>query len=95
MYYCELCDFSSKNRNNLESHHIVPKELKGSHKKFNRVILCGKCHSMIYVEGSKSGIHSIKNDDSIIIRGWFKSTIGDVLLVETQGVEEYIDRKNS
>ena len=95
MYYCQLCDFKTENRNNIESHHIVPKELKGSNKKFNRVMLCGKCHSMIYVDGSKSGIHSIKNEDSFIIKGWFSSTSGKVLLIENKGVEDFITRKNS
>jgi len=94
MYYCELCDYKTENRNNIEYHHIVPKELEGSDKLFNRVYLCPNHHKMVYIEDSKAGIHSIRNSDSIIIRGWFKSTTGDVLLTEAQGIEKYIDRKN-
>lgn len=94
MYYCELCDFKSPYRNNLENHHIVPKELNGSDKPFNRVFLCGKCHSKIYVKGSKSGIHSIKTPESIIIKGWFTSTNKQILIIESQNVEKYIIKKN-
>ena len=94
MYYCELCDFSTPNRNNVHKHHIIPKERKGSNKCFNRVILCPGCHSKIYVEESTSGPHSIKTLDSIIIKGWFKSTGGDILLIESQGIEKYIVKKN-
>jgi len=94
MYYCELCDFSSKNRNHIHKHHIIPKELKGCNKSFNTVIVCPRCHSMIYVEGSKSGIHSIKNDNSIIIKGWYKSTDGEILIIESLGNEKYIVKKN-
>lgn len=94
MYYCELCDFSTENRNNVHEHHIIPKELKGSNKSFNRVIICARCHSMIYVEGSTSGIHSIKNVDSIIIKGWFQSTDGNILIIESQSIEKYIVKKN-
>jgi hypothetical protein len=94
MYYCEICDFSTKNRNHIHEHHIIPKELKGCNKSFNTVILCSICHSMIYVEGSKSGIHSVKNDNSIIIKGWYKSTDGIILIIESQGIEKYIVKKN-
>ena len=69
MYYCELCDYQTKNRNNIEYHHIIPKELEGSDKLNNRVWLCPNHHKMIYVSGSKAGIHSIKNESSIIIKG--------------------------
>jgi len=94
MYYCELCDFSTKNRNNVHEHHIIPKELKGCNKSFNKVIICPKCHSMIYVEGSTSGPHSVKTTDSIIIKGCFKSTGGNILLIESQGIEKYMVKKN-
>jgi len=94
MYYCELCDYKTKNRNNIEIHHIVPKELNGSNKKSNKVYVCGTCHSKIYVNGSKSGAHSIKNTSSIVINGWFYSTTGAMLLIEKDGKEEWLVRKN-
>ena len=48
MYFCELCDYSTPNRNNIENHHIVPKELKGSDKQYNRVYLCPNHHRMLH-----------------------------------------------
>jgi hypothetical protein len=50
---------------------------------------------MIYVEESMFGIHSIKNNNSIIIKGLFKSTDGFVYLIESQGIEKYIVKKNT
>ena len=95
MYFCELCDYSTENRNYIEYHHIVPKELKGSDKPYNRIWLCPNHHKMVYVDGSQSGIHSIKNDDSIIIKGKLDSTGGKILVVESvKGIENYILIKN-
>lgn len=96
MYYCELCTYSTPNRNNIENHHIVPKELEGSDLNWNRIYLCPNCHKRVYIEGSTSGIHSIKNSDSIIIKGLFNSTDGKLYLIESmEGVEKYIVMKNS
>ena len=95
MYFCELCDYSTLNKQEMDFHHIVPKELEGSDNLFNRVWLCARCHRKVYVEGSMSGIHSTKNNDSIVIKGWFNSTEGKLLLIITpEGIEKYIDMKN-
>ncbi|MEM4261007.1 MAG: HNH endonuclease signature motif containing protein [Candidatus Woesearchaeota archaeon] len=95
MYFCEFCDYKTLNRNNIEYHHIIPKELNGVDNSYNRVYLCPNHHKMIYVDGSLNGIHSIKNSDSIIIKGQFNSTEGKLLLIEdSQGIEKYIVMKN-
>lgn len=96
MYFCELCDYQTENRSLIEYHHIVPKELEGSDNSFNRIYVCPNHHKTIYIDGSMSGIHSIKNNESIIIKGKFNSTEGKVLLIENiKGIETYITIKNS
>ena len=59
MYYCELCDYETEDRDRMNLHHIIPKSLKGSDKMSNRVFLCPNCHHRVYIFGSK-GIHGIK-----------------------------------
>jgi hypothetical protein len=89
MYYCTICNYKTKNRKEMDKHHIVPRELHGSNKPFNIVLLCRQCHSKVFVEDSSSGIHSIKSDGSITIIGWFKSTLDNVLLIEINGIKQY------
>lgn len=85
MYKCEFpdCKYVCDDRNQIHSHHIVPKELGGSDKSFNRISVCPNCHTRIYVEKSTSGMHSIRNKNSVVLKTWLLSTDGRVL--------EYID----
>lgn len=86
MYYCQFpgCLYFTEVRSQINYHHIKPVELDGSDKDFNRVYLCPNHHSKIYIPEAKSGVHSIKGEDSIILLGKLKSTGGTVI--------EYIDR---
>lgn len=85
MYYCQFpnCLYHTNIRSQINYHHIVPSELNGSDKDYNRIYLCPNHHSKIYVPLAKSGIHSIKGKDSIIIIRKLSSTIGTII--------EYID----
>jgi len=69
MYYCQLpcCNYSCANKAQIAIHHIIPKSLGGSNKKTNLLEVCPNCHSRIFVSGMKSGTHSVKNDNSIIV----------------------------
>jgi len=92
MYKCEFpdCGHSTEDRNQIHSHHIVPKELDGVNDDYNKISVCPNCHNRIYVEGTKSGIHSIKNKNSIILNGWLTSTNGKVLeYIDVDGEIEY------
>ena len=73
------CKYETDERNLIEYHHIIPIELNGINKDYNRLWLCPNHHKRIYIERAKSGVHSIKNKDSIIIKGKFLSTKGIVL----------------
>ena len=81
MYKCEFpnCDYVCESRSQIQIHHIVPKELGGSEQQSNKITLCPNCHTRVYVPDVKSGIHSIKADNSIIIKGWFASSAGRAL----------------
>jgi len=94
MYFCELCDFKTENRNNIEEHHIIPKELNGSNKPSNLIKVCGNCHAKIYIKESTFGIHSIKTSESILIKGWFQTTARPMLLIEKNDKEQWLVKKN-
>lgn len=85
-YFCELCDYSTVDRDRIHYHHIVPKSLKGTNKHHNRIYLCGNCHNKIFVTGSK-GIHGIKGTNPIIINSKLMSTSGLII--------EYIENEET
>lgn len=80
MFKCSFpnCDYETENRSQIHYHHIIPKELNGSDRPFNRVFFCPNCHNKVYIEGS-TGIHSVKRSNSIIIKGKLKSTDGTII----------------
>ena len=80
-YSCQFpnCSYSTDSRHQIHYHHIDPVELEGSNKKFNRIWLCPTHHSWVYIPESKSGIHSIKTDNSMVLLSWKQSTVGRVL----------------
>lgn len=80
-YSCEFpkCDYSTSHRSQVNYHHILPLELNGSDKEYNRIWLCPTHHTKIYVPESKSGMHSCKGRDSIVLIQWLSSTAGRVL----------------
>ena len=82
MYICELCGYKVKERYKIHSHHIVPVEMKGSDKGFNRIYLCPNCHNRIYIPESIRGNHSKRSEDSIIIRDLIQSTAGTLIEYE-------------
>jgi hypothetical protein len=79
-YNCKFpnCDYSTNHRSQINYHHIIPRELNGSDKDFNRIWLCPTHHTKIYIPHS-NGMHNIKGSDSIILVGWLSSTGGRVL----------------
>ena len=81
------CNYTTIHRSQIQYHHIVPRELNGSDKDYNRIWLCPTCHTKVFVRESQRGIHSINGQDSIIIIQWMESTQGRVL--------EYQDQKGN
>ena len=81
LFGCEFpkCNYTTNHRSQVNYHHIVPLELNGSDKDYNRIWLCPTHHTKIYVPKSKSGMHSIKGQDSIVLIQWLNSTGGKVL----------------
>lgn len=81
MYNCQFpdCKYQTENRSQIVDHHIIPRELGGSNKKNNLIFLCPNHHTKIYIPEATNGIHAIKGDDSIILKGWLNSTGGKVL----------------
>lgn len=80
MFKCQYpnCKYETNFRNQIDYHHIVPKELGGSDKAHNRIYLCPNHHKSIYVPEAKHGIHSINNNSTILIRKVY-STAGFLL----------------
>ena len=89
IYNCEFpkCNYNTSHRSQIQYHHIVPVELNGSDKDYNRIWLCPTHHTKVFVKESRSGIHSIQGEDSIVIIQWMESTQGRVL--------EYQDRSGN
>ncbi len=81
-HHCNFCDFTTEDRHQIHIHHIKPKELNGTNDKYNLITVCGNCHSKIYIPESKSGIHSIKSKNSIIIKEKLFSTAGMLISYE-------------
>lgn len=89
IYKCSFpgCEYETESRSKIDFHHITPRELDPSTKQ--TIPLCKTHHALIYVPESKVGQHSIKSNDSLIIRGRFKSTIGDSILYENINGEKF------
>lgn len=95
VYHCELCNFKTKYRNEIQVHHIIPKELNGPNNKWNLIHLCPNCHSCIFIPNSKSGRHSVRTPNSIIIISKRISTGGPLLsYINKDGLELYTKLKN-
>lgn len=94
MFYCECCNYKTKNRSKIQSHHIIPVELNGSNSKSNRVYLCPTCHSKVYIKEARSGQHSIKGLEYLVIDGWKLSTLGKVLIYFKNEIEIIQKSKN-
>jgi 5-methylcytosine-specific restriction endonuclease McrA len=85
MYHCQMpdCDYICEDLSQINFHHIIPRSMGGSDKKFNLIELCPNCHARIYVEGMTTGIHSIKHKNSIILSDKRLSTGGYVIGYKT------------
>jgi len=80
LYKCQFpgCNFKHPGRKHFNYHHIIPKSRGGSDRPCNRILLCARCHTFIYVEGETTGIHSLGEDD-IILLGYRQSTDGRLI----------------
>jgi len=78
-YNCIFCDYKTDYRNNIHCHHIIPRELNGTDDDYNLVYLCPNHHGQVYIENTKTGIHSIPMKNAIVIIGWVLSTNGYML----------------
>ena len=95
-YSCEYpnCDFCTNHKNQINNHHIIPKEAGGSNDKWNRILLCGTHHLFIFCPESKNGIHAQKCSNSIILLGWKMTTAGKMLEYIEDGETKYYVRKH-
>ncbi len=86
MHKCEFpnCEYETKYRTQIHRHHIKPVECGGSDKNFNLIYLCPNHHTKIYIPEATHGIHTVNGDDSIILKRWFKSTVGKTLEYEDE-----------
>lgn len=73
--HCKIC--GENNYNLLDVHRITPGKEGGSYSVANSVVLCCSCHRKVHAE-------------QIIIKGWFHSTGGRLLLIEENGEEKFI-----
>lgn len=80
--YFPNCEYETESRSKIDHHHIIPREIDKSSKV--TLPLCKTHHALIYVPNAKSGQHSIKTTDSIIILGKYKSTQGYGIHYETE-----------
>lgn len=80
MYYCNFpgCDYTCKDKSQINFHHITPRSMGGSNSKSNLLSLCPNCHTKVYVPNMKHGMHSQKHDNSIVITQKLYSTGGHV-----------------
>lgn len=98
MFYCEFpyCDYKTSLRSQIAFHHILPRSLGGNKDNDPKNILtcCHNCHSKIYIPEITNGIHSKKNEDSIIIKKWFLSNEGRILnYIDSNGDEQFYRRE--
>lgn len=91
LYHCQFpdCTYSTNIKTQIHEHHIVPRELNGSNKRYNKILLCPNHHSKIYIPEATKGIHTINGEDSIIICQWLKSTSGRALEYISKGETKY------
>ena len=91
IYKCEGpdCAYETIDKHQIHKHHIIAKSKGGSNKKFNIIRLCPNCHNRIYIPDCKRGIHSIKANNYIILKGIFASSTGLVLEYETENGSDF------
>jgi len=96
MFKCQFpsCMYETTDRNLIDHHHVVPREHNGSDLTFNKIWLCPNHHRLIYIPGSKKGMHSIQKDGSIIIKNIYQSTGGKVLEYEQLGETKLVKLNN-
>jgi len=90
-YICQFpfCDYETNNKQLINFHHIIPKELNGKNKKNNIICLCPNHHNYIYIPNSKHGIHSINSIEKIQIINILMSTNGIILHYKDYNNKEY------
>ena len=76
------CTYSTSSRSKIDFHHVVPREIDPSPRNKGTIPLCKTHHALIYVPEVMHGQHSIKVDDSLIIKGVFESTNGKAIEYE-------------
>lgn len=78
-YKCRLCGFQTNIKSQIHIHHIKPRQAGGTNSKWNLVMLCARCHPLIWSPYATKGIHSKKHKQSIEIITWRDSTSGKLL----------------
>lgn len=94
LYICHYpgCTYKTENRNKIDFHHIVPRELWPRLNQNVTLSFCPTHHRLIYHPETKSGMHSIKSEDSLEILGIFKTTHGySVEYRNADGIEFFED----
>lgn len=93
-YKCHFpnCSYSTDDRNKIEFHHIVPRELWPRLNQNVTLCLCPTHHRLIWHPECKYGPHSIKGKESLEVVGIFRSTKGySVIYKDIYGHEISVD----
>ena len=94
LYICHFpgCTYYTENRNKIDFHHIIPKELWPRINQNVTISFCPTHHRLIFHPDCKSGMHSIQSNDSLEILGIYKNTHGySILYKKTDGTEFFED----
>jgi len=94
MFYCELCDYQTEDRDRIHNHHIIPVSMGGPDAATNRLCLCPNDHARVWVEGAP-GTHGIKGSDPVVIIKKCMSTAGMLIEYEERGELSYSPLKNN
>jgi hypothetical protein len=84
IFECQFpcCGKVAFDRSEVDVHHIVSRSLNGVKKPYNEIVLCPGCHRMIHVPGVTHGIHKVKRDNSVVLRGYIMTTSGKALIYQ-------------
>ena len=94
LYICHFpgCTYYTENRNKIDFHHIIPKELWPRINQNVTISFCPTHHRLIFHPDCKSVMHSIQSNDSLEILGIYKNTHGySILYKKADGTEFFED----
>jgi hypothetical protein len=77
-----LCGYQAQDTSELDVHHILSLKDGGTNAKYNLLVLCPSCHRRIYAPTATHGLHTIKRENSILVRRKIPTSSGEGLLYQ-------------